>query len=98
MLIAALGLGYMRRKFRFVTFITLVAIRRIELDLQRTQIRNELTVERIVRNRSLEGMIFAVYKNIFIDRSVAFKSRCKYFEPPLNDHEARKWWDAAKAR
>ncbi|KAF8592172.1 hypothetical protein K439DRAFT_1650365 [Ramaria rubella] len=47
-------------------------------EVKRNQIRNELTVERIVRLRSLE----------------AFKSRCKYFEPPRTDAEARKWWDA----
>ncbi|KIP07038.1 hypothetical protein PHLGIDRAFT_106222 [Phlebiopsis gigantea 11061_1 CR5-6] len=45
------------------------------------QVHNELTVERIVRNRSLD----------------AFRSRCRYFEPPLTDAEARRWWDAAKA-
>jgi|SRR6266436_4305706 hypothetical protein len=26
----------------------------------------------------------------------AFRSRCKYFSPPLSDVEARKWWDAAE--
>lgn len=25
----------------------------------------------------------------------AFRSQCKYFEPPLSDADARKWWDAA---
>lgn len=27
----------------------------------------------------------------------AFRSRCKYFEPPLTDADARRWWDAARA-
>lgn len=26
---------------------------------------------------------------------LAFTSRCKHFEPPKTDEEARKWWDAA---
>ncbi|PSS05376.1 hypothetical protein PHLCEN_2v3865 [Hermanssonia centrifuga] len=50
--------------------------------VKRNQINNELSVEKIVRNRSLD----------------AFRSRCKFFEPPSTDDEARKWWDAAKAR
>ncbi|KDQ15354.1 hypothetical protein BOTBODRAFT_31678 [Botryobasidium botryosum FD-172 SS1] len=49
--------------------------------VKRNQIHNEHAVETIVRRRSFE----------------AFKSRCKYFEPPLSDAEARKWWDAASA-
>jgi len=44
------------------------------------QIHNELTVERIVRRRSLE----------------AFRSRCRYFHPNPSDTETRKWWDATK--
>ncbi|KAF8477878.1 caffeine-induced death protein 2-domain-containing protein [Gautieria morchelliformis] len=48
-------------------------------EVKRNHIHNELTVERIVRLRSLE----------------AFRSRCKYFEPPRTDAEARKWWDTA---
>ncbi|CCL99422.1 uncharacterized protein FIBRA_01440 [Fibroporia radiculosa] len=50
-------------------------------EVKRNQVHNELTVERIVRRRSLE----------------AFQSRCKYFEPPLTDADARRWWDAAQA-
>jgi len=48
--------------------------------VKRNQIHNELTVEAIVRQRSLE----------------AFKNRCRYFVPPLTDAEARKWWEAGK--
>ncbi|GBE79627.1 caffeine-induced death protein 2-domain-containing protein [Sparassis latifolia] len=50
-------------------------------EVKRNQVHNELTVEKIVRKRSLD----------------AFRSRCKYFEPPLSEAEARKWWDAAQA-
>ncbi|KII95219.1 hypothetical protein PLICRDRAFT_34061 [Plicaturopsis crispa FD-325 SS-3] len=52
-----------------------------EDEVKRNQVRNELTVERIVRARSLD----------------AFRSRCKYFVPPLSDAEARTWWDNAHA-
>ncbi|KAJ8086582.1 hypothetical protein PM082_005405 [Marasmius tenuissimus] len=45
--------------------------------VKRNQIHNELTVEMIVRKRSLE----------------AFRSRCKYFAPSLTDIEERKMWD-----
>jgi len=48
-------------------------------EVKRNQVHNELRVEKIVRQRSLD----------------AFRSRCKYFLPPLSDVEARKWWDAA---
>ncbi|KAI0347198.1 hypothetical protein BDW22DRAFT_503602 [Trametopsis cervina] len=50
-------------------------------EVKRNQFHNELAVEKIVRNRSLQ----------------AFNSRCRYFEPPLSDVQARKWWDAAQA-
>ncbi|TFY61597.1 hypothetical protein EVJ58_g4412 [Rhodofomes roseus] len=50
-------------------------------EVKRNQVHNELVVEQIVRKRSLD----------------AFRSRCKYFEPPLTDADARKWWDAARA-
>ncbi|KAI0701808.1 caffeine-induced death protein 2-domain-containing protein [Cytidiella melzeri] len=50
-------------------------------EVKRNQIHYELTVEKIVRNRSLQ----------------VFQSRCKYFEPPLSDAQARQWWDAAEA-
>jgi len=50
-------------------------------EVLRNQIRQELTVEAIVRRRSWE----------------AFSSRCKHFEPPKTDAEARRWWDAAVA-
>ncbi|KAF8524611.1 caffeine-induced death protein 2-domain-containing protein [Hysterangium stoloniferum] len=48
-------------------------------EVKKNQIHNELSVERIVRIRAFE----------------AFQSRCKYFEPPKTDSEARRWWDAA---
>ncbi|KAL1944188.1 hypothetical protein VTO73DRAFT_3373 [Trametes versicolor] len=47
-------------------------------EVKRNQLHNELTVETIVRKRASE----------------AFRSRCRYFEPPPSDAEARKWWDA----
>ncbi|KAG2348897.1 hypothetical protein BDR05DRAFT_973118 [Suillus weaverae] len=47
-------------------------------EVKRNQVRNEMAVENIIRQRSLE----------------AFQSRCQYFSPPLTDVEARKWWDA----
>ncbi|QRV86745.1 caffeine-induced death protein [Ceratobasidium sp. AG-Ba] len=50
-------------------------------EVKRNQMHNELAVEAIIRQRSLD----------------AFKSRCKYFEPPLSDMESRKWWDTAHA-
>ncbi|OCH92874.1 hypothetical protein OBBRIDRAFT_811381 [Obba rivulosa] len=46
-------------------------------EVKRNQVHNELAVERIVRQRSLD----------------AFRSRCKYFEPPLSDVDSRRWWD-----
>ncbi|OAX43505.1 hypothetical protein K503DRAFT_731530 [Rhizopogon vinicolor AM-OR11-026] len=48
-------------------------------EVKRNQVHNELAVEKIVRQRSLD----------------AFQSRCQYFSPPLTNAEARKWWDAA---
>lgn len=51
-------------------------------EVKRNQIHNELAVERIIRKRSLD----------------AFQSRCRYFTPPRNDAEARKWWDAAQSQ
>ncbi|GJE84124.1 caffeine-induced death protein 2-domain-containing protein [Phanerochaete sordida] len=50
-------------------------------EVKRNQVHNELSVEKIVRNRSLD----------------AFRTRCRYFEPPLTDADARKWWEAAQA-
>ncbi|KAI9447972.1 caffeine-induced death protein 2-domain-containing protein [Lactarius indigo] len=46
------------------------------------QVRNELAVENIVRRRSLD----------------AFISRCRYFEAPVSDEEARRWWNEAQRR
>ncbi|KAI0254749.1 caffeine-induced death protein 2-domain-containing protein [Lactifluus subvellereus] len=46
------------------------------------QVRNELAIEKIVRQRSLD----------------AFVSRCRYFEPPVADHDTRRWWDEAQRR
>jgi len=51
-------------------------------DVKRNQVRNEVVVETIVRQRTLD----------------AFRSRCKYFIPPLSDADARKWWDSAQRR
>ncbi|KAG6330569.1 hypothetical protein ID866_8521 [Astraeus odoratus] len=51
-------------------------------EVKRNQVRNELSVECIIRKRSLD----------------AFQSRCRYFAPPMNDAEARKWWDAAQSQ
>ncbi|KDQ64491.1 hypothetical protein JAAARDRAFT_117784 [Jaapia argillacea MUCL 33604] len=51
-------------------------------EVKRTQVHNELAVERIVRQRTLD----------------AFRSRCRFFEPPLSDVQAREWWDKARAR
>ncbi|KAI0723167.1 caffeine-induced death protein 2-domain-containing protein [Earliella scabrosa] len=46
-------------------------------EVKRNQVRNELIVEDIVRKRALD----------------AFRSRCRYFEPPPSGPEGRKWWD-----
>ncbi|KAI9574847.1 caffeine-induced death protein 2-domain-containing protein [Boletus coccyginus] len=51
-------------------------------EVKRNQVRNELSVEKIIRKRSLD----------------AFQSRCRYFTPPMNDLEARKWWDGAQSQ
>ncbi|CAE6524789.1 unnamed protein product [Rhizoctonia solani] len=50
-------------------------------EVKRNQMRNELTVETIIRQRSLD----------------AFKSRCKFFEPPISDTRSRHWWDSVHA-
>ncbi|KIL70072.1 hypothetical protein M378DRAFT_67266 [Amanita muscaria Koide BX008] len=47
-------------------------------EVKRRQIHNELTVESIVRQRSVD----------------AFRARCRYFTPPALDAEARKVWEA----
>ncbi|KAH7929436.1 hypothetical protein BV22DRAFT_1002723 [Leucogyrophana mollusca] len=51
-------------------------------EVKRSQVHNELSVEKIVRQRSLD----------------AFQTRCRYFSPPTTDAEARKWWDTAQSR
>ncbi|KAI0322438.1 caffeine-induced death protein 2-domain-containing protein [Amylostereum chailletii] len=48
-------------------------------EVKRNQVHNELVVEKIIRQRSLD----------------AFSSRCRYFQPPLTDAEARQWWEGA---
>ncbi|KAF5369877.1 hypothetical protein D9758_001073 [Tetrapyrgos nigripes] len=48
-------------------------------EVKRQQFHNEVSVEMIVRKRSLE----------------VFRSKCRYFVPPLTDVEARRMWDAA---
>ncbi|KAI0005072.1 caffeine-induced death protein 2-domain-containing protein [Russula compacta] len=45
------------------------------------QVHNELAIEKIVRQRSID----------------AFVSRCRYFDPPHTDRDAREWWDEAQA-
>ncbi|CAE6406403.1 unnamed protein product [Rhizoctonia solani] len=50
-------------------------------EVKRNQMRNELTVEAIIRQRSLD----------------AFKSRCKFFEPPISDKRSKHWWDSVHA-
>ncbi|KAF9534338.1 caffeine-induced death protein 2-domain-containing protein [Crepidotus variabilis] len=50
-----------------------------EEEVKHRLIRNESTVEDIVRNRSI----------------AAFNARCQYFVPPRTDAEARKMWDSA---
>lgn len=49
-------------------------------EVVRNQVHNELSVEAIVRKRSLD----------------VFKSRCKYFTPPMTDAQAREYWEAAQ--
>jgi len=46
------------------------------------QVRNELAIEKIVRQRSID----------------AFVSRCRYFEPPQLDADTRRWWKEAHER
>ncbi|KAF8610718.1 hypothetical protein BDV93DRAFT_484153 [Ceratobasidium sp. AG-I] len=48
-------------------------------EVKRNQMRNELAVETIIRQRSLD----------------AFKSRCRYFEPPKSEARSRQWWETA---
>jgi len=51
-----------------------------EDEVKRNQVRNELTVEGIIRKRTME----------------AFRSRCQYFTPPLTDVQARQMWDSVQ--
>ncbi|GLB33798.1 putative caffeine-induced death protein 2 [Lyophyllum shimeji] len=48
-------------------------------EVKRTQIHNELRVEAIIRKRAVE----------------AFRSRCRFFVPPVTDHEGRDIWEKA---
>ncbi|KIK06718.1 hypothetical protein K443DRAFT_674001 [Laccaria amethystina LaAM-08-1] len=48
--------------------------------VKRNQLHNELTVEAIIRKRSVD----------------AFRSRCRYFVPPLTDAEARTMWNSGQ--
>ncbi|KAF8351468.1 caffeine-induced death protein 2-domain-containing protein [Amanita rubescens] len=48
-------------------------------EVKRNQVRNEITVESIIRQRSID----------------AFRARCRYFTPPGSDEEARKMWESA---
>jgi len=72
--------------------------------VQKKQIHQELSVELIIRRRSLEGvrpqqLVLKLHSpdTILLCSHAAFAARCKYFEPPLTDVDARKWWDAAAA-
>ncbi|PFH52713.1 hypothetical protein AMATHDRAFT_73850 [Amanita thiersii Skay4041] len=49
-----------------------------EEEVKRNQVRNELTVESIVRQRSID----------------AFRTRCRYFTPLKTDAEARRMWES----
>ncbi|EAU84775.2 hypothetical protein CC1G_00294 [Coprinopsis cinerea okayama7 len=49
-------------------------------EVKRNQIRNERTVEKIIRQRAID----------------AFHSRCQYFTPPQSDQEANSIWEDAK--
>ncbi|KAI0921753.1 hypothetical protein AcW1_004360 [Taiwanofungus camphoratus] len=49
-------------------------------EVKSNQVHNELAVERIIRQRSMD----------------AFRSRCKYFEPSSSEVEARQWWDTTR--
>jgi len=51
-------------------------------ETKRRQVRNELAIEKIVRQRSID----------------AFVSRCRYFEPPQSDADTRRWWKEARER
>ncbi|KAK7470676.1 hypothetical protein VKT23_002098 [Stygiomarasmius scandens] len=66
-------------------------------EVKRNAIRNEISVEMIVRKRSLEGefRFSAPGCMIYTSTNSVFRSRCKYFVPPLSDVEARKMWDSA---
>ncbi|KAI6105592.1 hypothetical protein F5141DRAFT_1124778 [Pisolithus sp. B1] len=72
-------------------------------EVKRNQVHNELSVERIIRNRSLDGRshcqpYLPPLVHAFYMHSTAFQSRCRYFTPPMNDVEARKWWNAAQSQ
>ncbi|KAI0307105.1 caffeine-induced death protein 2-domain-containing protein [Multifurca ochricompacta] len=51
-------------------------------DVKYRQVHNEIAIEKIIRQRSLD----------------AFVSRCQYFEPPLSDEDARRWWNEGRKR
>ncbi|KAF8631954.1 hypothetical protein AX15_002115 [Amanita polypyramis BW_CC] len=51
-------------------------------EVKRHQVHNELTVESIIRQRSID----------------AFRTRCRYFTPPTSDVEARKMWESTVRR
>lgn len=66
------------------------------LTRQANQLRNEESVEAIIRKRSLDGKPEARSLDIaHIAESSAFKSRCPYFTPPVPDTAGRGWWDLA---
>jgi hypothetical protein len=67
---------------------------------QRNHMHNERTVERIVQQKSLDGTsVSSIHTTLHRTVSApAFRSRCKYFTPPLSDAEGRKLWELALSR
>ncbi|KAK2466202.1 hypothetical protein APHAL10511_001844 [Amanita phalloides] len=51
-------------------------------EVKRHQVRNELTVESIIRQRSID----------------AFRARCRYFTPSASDGEGRGMWESGRQR
>ncbi|KAH9965872.1 caffeine-induced death protein 2-domain-containing protein [Russula dissimulans] len=51
-------------------------------EVKHRQIRNELAIEKIIRQRSID----------------AFISRCWNFEPPRTDEDGQRWWEEGQKR
>lgn len=60
-------------------------------NVQRKQIHNELVVERIVRQRTYDGMRSTPRHSIPFSVIPVFHSRCQYFSPPPSE-----LWDSLK--